>query len=1278
MSVFGDFQRVWVQRFPDSALPAAWEEDVRANLAKHKQKVAILREELEKEEFYVEYLETLLSDVAKQKEASQSNRTAPPSGADVKDPDDKTADSKQGSNTNSLSKKSEVSLSSNNDDSTNETVECEEVQLRSKPVHIGERSSVNQCINELSSNLAAEAARRRCNSEIVQRSENNRDTNVGLDQTSPKQAENRPASQIGDFVTVIEVNGLKLAEKASKQSEESPQSSESSPVDPVAATKKKVPPKPPPKVFSKRGVSLPESGLAEDSPPSSLGRRIRNAESRESITSRASTPSISERVKSYESINSLSSERKRSGGAATPRSIDEEVTFTTPDPLEANEEDKSAPISLESIPAAVPNSEDEPYYDQVPADVNDGEYVYIQAGGTGSSADEGSSLASTLPLSLSGPSAPPAPSAPRNLDSPPCGTAPNYVNIHYFIQQAGEGTEPSESGNDLADSSDTPLLLRTISSDTEASSTPPALRRLQNQESSTSNNAEAERLTMHRCIITSIIESESVYVECLYVMEKYMNAIKATLSTSQPVITEEEFNTIFYKISELHELHKNFLEGLKAAVASWEEPLSVGIHFKKMAENINVYGAFLHNYGRATDAVRRRCASSPTFANLTRQISCHGQPMSLDDLLHKPVARVQKNALVLHDLIKYTPASHPDHAMLTEALNMTQHFLDEFNIIQTKSMFPNADRAQRRLVKNSFIVELSDGHRKLRHLFLFNDVIACAKYKASGRDKFTFELKWFIPLPDIVVVEEESAGANAADTRETSPANIVALKSQASTVRDQILAEERAANDDKKIRLGGRGGAEKQRKKLAELEGQLVLASPNLVLRVGAKAPGSCTLQRQHIFFLSSEYERTQWIDSIHALQASSAPPAGANSISMLELQAWVTACRSYLQTDMGSYLLRSGRDDSLLLGDLQLHIGGMTAPLDTAADYYIVVEVDSYGHYFRKAKSKLVCRSAQPRWNESFTLDLEGSQNLRLLLYEDAARPVLRGKCTIKLSRDWVSESGSGGVGRTVLLGGGSLPLRLRLLPPERSSRRVPTNKPGALFGAKITHVAKREKRNIPFIISACVREVERRGIHEVGIYRVSGSASDLNRLKKSFETNAYEAEQLLKEVDIHSVTGVLKLYLRELPEALFTDALYPEFTRAWGATQGVGTSIDSAPAQTRRHALLKCYAQLPDLNKDCIDFLLNHLIKVNQLEAENKMSLHNLATVFGPTLLRPAGAGGAGGPGGGRVRPDQLAAGTVDAMAQAGILYCLLQQRQLAAHLSSHTHHRAQALLD
>lgn len=50
---------------------------------------------------------------------------------------------------------------------------------------------------------------------------------------------------------------------------------------------------------------------------------------------------------------------------------------------------------------------------------------------------------------------------------------------------------------------------------------------------------------------------------------------------------------------------------------------------------------------------------------------------------------------------------------------------------------------------------------------------------------------------------------------------------------------------------------------------------------------------------------------------------------------------------------------------------------------------------------------------------------------------------------------------------------------------------------------VFRRQKRDVPFIVTSCIREVERRGMSEVGVYRVSGSASDLGRLKKSFETS-------------------------------------------------------------------------------------------------------------------------------------------------------------------------------
>ena len=291
-----------------------------------------------------------------------------------------------------------------------------------------------------------------------------------------------------------------------------------------------------------------------------------------------------------------------------------------------------------------------------------------------------------------------------------------------------------------------------------------------------------------------------------------MKAIRATLTTSQPVISEEDFQTMFFKIEDLHEVHGEFLNELKTK-QSQQLPdgleLCVGDVFLKLAGHITLYGAFLHNYGHAIDTVKKCGNCSLQFKEIVSKIvfkNQNEQSLSLEELLHKPVARVQKNALVLQDLLQQTPEIHPDYAPLKQASKIIRNFLSEFNVIQTKSMYPSDDKALRRLVKNSFIVELADGHRKLRHLFLFNDVIACAKYKASGRDRFEFELKWFIPLKDILICEE-----SANDPKEASPINIVQLKSQACTVRDQIMMDER---EERKQRSSGSRAGDKHRKKL--------------------------------------------------------------------------------------------------------------------------------------------------------------------------------------------------------------------------------------------------------------------------------------------------------------------------------------------------------------------------------------------------------------------------------------------------------------------------------
>lgn len=75
-----------------------------------------------------------------------------------------------------------------------------------------------------------------------------------------------------------------------------------------------------------------------------------------------------------------------------------------------------------------------------------------------------------------------------------------------------------------------------------------------------------------------------------------------------------------------------------------------------------------------------------------------------------------------------------------------------------------------------------------------------------------------------------------------------------------------------------------------------------------------------------------------------------------------------------------------------------------------------------------------------------------------------------------------------------------------------------------------------------------------------------------------------MLKEVDIHSVTGILKTYLRELPEALFTDLLYPKLSAVFNSSNTEETRIDT---------LNDTFAELPEENRLAINFILDHLIR-------------------------------------------------------------------------------------
>ncbi|KAG7246738.1 hypothetical protein CRUP_009819 [Coryphaenoides rupestris] len=108
-------------------------------------------------------------------------------------------------------------------------------------------------------------------------------------------------------------------------------------------------------------------------------------------------------------------------------------------------------------------------------------------------------------------------------------------------------------------------------------------------------------------------------------------------------------------------------------------------------------------------------------------------------------------------------------------------------------------------------------------------------------------------------------------------------------------------------------------------------------------------------------------------------------------------------------------------------------------------------------------------------------------------------------------------------------------------------------------------------------------------GIYRVSGNLAVIQKLRYKADHEELDLEDGQWE-DVHVITGALKLFFRELPEPLFP---YSHFNRFIGAIR----TID--------------YNEKVSYMRD--------LVKVIMYGDDNRMSVQNVAIVFGPTLLRP-----------------------------------------------------------
>ncbi|OCU00813.1 unconventional myosin-IXb isoform X2 [Xenopus laevis] len=159
--------------------------------------------------------------------------------------------------------------------------------------------------------------------------------------------------------------------------------------------------------------------------------------------------------------------------------------------------------------------------------------------------------------------------------------------------------------------------------------------------------------------------------------------------------------------------------------------------------------------------------------------------------------------------------------------------------------------------------------------------------------------------------------------------------------------------------------------------------------------------------------------------------------------------------------------------------------------------------------------------------------------------------------------------------------------------------------FGVHVADLTS-DTTSVPVVMEILLEYLEIHGLYTEGIYRKSGAANRMRELKESLEKDPNLVK--LDNYPIHAITGILKQWLRELPEPLMTFAQYSEFLRA----------VELPGKQEQLCAIYKVIGQLPHAHYNSLERLIFHLVKVAMVEEVNRMTPNSLAIVFAPCLLR------------------------------------------------------------
>ena len=257
-------------------------------------------------------------------------------------------------------------------------------------------------------------------------------------------------------------------------------------------------------------------------------------------------------------------------------------------------------------------------------------------------------------------------------------------------------------------------------------------------------SSDADKLSRLRAkIANEILTSETNYVESLStLLGCFLQPLQAACNSPdiKPIVTEEQLSILSSNINQIAQLNARFLSDIQDRIESWTEETCLGPLFLEFAHFFKIYTWYVSNHDQSVVCMQQLDGNARWRDFVTEVMKkSRVRNLPLSSFLIMPIQRIPRYKLLLSELLKHTPAEHPDHDYLEKALglvsNVAAHINDSVRAnenrmkvreIQSQFIGANFVSPSRRYIRSGMMQKQCRSSVKTYLFVLFNDLLVYA------------------------------------------------------------------------------------------------------------------------------------------------------------------------------------------------------------------------------------------------------------------------------------------------------------------------------------------------------------------------------------------------------------------------------------------------------------------------------------------------------------------------------------------------------------------------